>query len=48
MEGAPLVKVWDAKILDYEYFVLVKDGPSYADGSAMRILAEMTSSEGIA
>ena len=33
MEGTPLVQVWDAQILDYEYFALVKDGPGYADGS---------------
>ena len=28
MEGTPLVQVWDAQILDYEYFALVKDGPA--------------------
>jgi putative spermidine/putrescine transport system substrate-binding protein len=48
MEGTPLVQVWDAQILDYEYFALVKDGPGYADGSAMKVLAEMTSTEGLA
>ena len=48
MEGTPLVQVWDGQILDYEYFALVKDGPGYADGSAMKVLREMTSSEGLA
>ena len=48
MEGTPLVQVWDAQILDYEYFALVKDGPGYADGSALKVLAEMTSTEGLA
>ena len=43
MEGTPLVQVWDGQILDYEYFALVKDGPGYADGSAMKVLREMTS-----
>jgi len=45
MERTPLVQVWDAQILDYEYFALVKDGPGYADGSAMKVLTEMTSTE---
>ena len=45
MEGTPLVQVWDAQILDYEYFALVKDGPNYASGDAMKVLAEMTSTE---
>ena len=48
MEGTPLVQVWDAQILDYEYFALVKDGPNYASGDAMKVLAEMTSTEGLA
>jgi putative spermidine/putrescine transport system substrate-binding protein len=48
MEGTPLVQVWDGQILDYEYFALVKDGPGYADGSAMKVLREMTSTEGLA
>jgi putative spermidine/putrescine transport system substrate-binding protein len=48
MEGTPLVQVWDAQILDYEYFALVKDGPGYADGSALKVLAEMTSTEMLA
>jgi putative spermidine/putrescine transport system substrate-binding protein len=48
MEGTPLVQVWDAQILDYEYFALVKGGPGYADGSALKVLAEMTSTEGLA
>ena len=48
MEGTPLVQVWDAQILDYEYFALVKDGPNYASGDAMKVLREMTSTEGLA
>ena len=48
MEGTPLVQVWDAQILDYEYFALVKDGPNYASGDSMKVLAEMTSTEGLA
>ena len=48
MEGTPIVQVWDAQILDYEYFALVKDGPNYANGDAMRVLREMTSTEGLA
>ena len=48
MEGTPIVQVWDAQILDYEYFALVKGGPGYADGSALKVLAEMTSTEGLA
>src|SRR6056300_557866 len=48
MEGTPLVQVWDGQILDYEYFALVKDGPGYAEGSAMKVLREMTSTEGLA
>ena len=48
MEGTPLVQVWDAQILDYEYFALVKGGPGYDDGSALKVLAEMTSTEGLA
>ena len=48
MEGTPLVQVWDGQILDYEYFALVKDGPGYADGSAMKVLREMTSTEMLA
>ena len=47
MEGrSPIVQVWDAQILDYEYFALVKDGPNYANGKAMKVLREMTSTEG--
>jgi putative spermidine/putrescine transport system substrate-binding protein len=48
MEGTPLVQVWDGQILDYEYFVMVKGGPNDANGEAMKVLAEMTSSEGLA
>ncbi len=48
MEGTPLVQVWDAQILDYEYFVMVKGGPNDANGEAMKVLREMTSSEGLA
>ena len=45
-EGAPIVQVWDAQGLDYEYFVLVKGSPNEAD--AKKALAEMTSTEGLA
>ena len=48
MEKTPLVQVWDAQILDYEYFSMVKGGPGDADGSAMKVLREMTSTEGLA
>ena len=48
MEGTPITQVWDAQILDYEYFALVKNGPGFADGSAMKVLREMTTSEGLA
>ena len=45
-EGAPIVQVWDAQGLDYEYFALVKGSPNQAD--AMKALREMTSTEGLA
>ena len=45
-EGAPIVQVWDAQGLDYEYFALVKGGPNEAD--AKKALAEMTSTEMLA
>ena len=48
MEGTPLVQVWDAQILDYEYFAMVKGGPNDANGKAMQVLREMTSTEGLA
>ena len=48
MEGTPLVQVWDGQILDYEYFAMVKGGPNDANGNAMKVLREMTSSEGLA
>ena len=48
MENTPLVQVWDAQILDYEYFSMVKGGPGDADGSALKVLREMTSTEGLA
>ena len=48
MEGTPIVQVWDSQILDYEYFAMVKGGPGDADGSAMKVLREMTSTEGLA
>ena len=48
MEGTPLVQVWDAQILDYEYFAMVKGGPNDANGEAMKVLREMTSTEGLA
>ena len=46
MEGLPIKQVWDAQIIDYEFFVLVKDGPNYKNGKAMKILREMTSTAG--
>ena len=46
MEGTPITQVWDGQILDYEYFALVKGGPNQAD--AMKVLREMTSTEGLA
>ena len=39
---------WDGQILDYEYFAMVKGGPNDANGEAMKVLREMTSSEGLA
>jgi putative spermidine/putrescine transport system substrate-binding protein len=48
MEGTPLVQVWDAQILDYEYFAMVKGGPNDANGEALKVLREMTSSDGLA
>ena len=45
-EGAPIVQVWDAQGLDYEYFVLVKGHPNQAD--AMKALAMMTNTEMLA
>lgn len=47
-DGAPIKQVWDGQGLDYEYFALVKGGPNYANGKAMEVLREMTSSEGLA
>ncbi|MDC0396189.1 extracellular solute-binding protein [Candidatus Pelagibacter sp.] len=48
MEGTPIVQVWDSQILDYEYFAMVKGGPNDANGKAMKVLREMTSTEGLA
>ena len=45
-EGAPIVQVWDAQGLDYEYFALVKGGPDEAN--AKKALAMMTSTEMLA
>ena len=45
-EGAPLVQVWDAQGLDYEYFALVKGGPDEAN--AKKALAMMTNTEMLA
>jgi len=47
-EGSPIAQVWDAQILDYEYFSMVKGGPNHANGEAMKVLREMTSTEGLA
>jgi len=48
MEGTPIVQVWDSQILDYEYFAMVKGGPNDANGKALKVLREMTSTEGLA
>ena len=48
MEGTPITQVWDTQILDYEYFAMVKGGPNDANGKAMKVLREMTSTEGLA
>jgi len=45
-EGAPIKQVWDAQGLDYQYMSVVKGGPNEAD--AMKAIAEMTSTEGLA
>ncbi len=45
-EKSPMKMVWDAQILDYEYFALVNGGPNQAD--AMEALKYFTSSEGLA
>ena len=45
-EGAPLKQVWDAQGLDYQYMSVIKGGPNEAD--AMKAIAEMTSTEGLA
>jgi putative spermidine/putrescine transport system substrate-binding protein len=47
-EGSPIAQVWDGQILDYEYFAMVKGGPNDANGKAMKVLREMTSTEGLA
>jgi putative spermidine/putrescine transport system substrate-binding protein len=47
-EGSPIAQVWDGQILDYEYFALVKGGPNYDNGNAMKALREMTSPEMLA
>ena len=48
MDGAPLTQVWDGQGLDYQYMVMVKGGPNDANGKAMKVLREMTSTEGLA
>ena len=48
MSGAPLTQVWDGQGLDYQYMVMVKDGPNVASGDAMKVLKEMMSTEGLA
>ena len=45
-EGAPIKQAWDAQGLDYQYMSVVKGGPNEAD--AMKAIAEMTSTEGLA
>mgnify|MGYP001376179867 CR=1 FL=1 len=46
IQGLPIKQVWDAQIIDYEFFVLVKNGPNYKNGKALKILREMTSTAG--
>jgi len=46
MDGAPLAQVWDGQGLDYQYMVVVKDGPNPAD--TMKVIREMMSTEGLA
>ena len=46
IQGLPIQQVWDAQIIDYEFFVLVKNGPNYKNGKALKILREMTSTAG--
>ena len=46
IEGLPIKQMWDAQIIDYEFFVIVKDGPNDKNGKALKILKEMTSTEG--
>jgi len=48
MDGAPLTQVWDGQGLDYQYMVMVKNGPNVASGDAMKVLKEMMSTEGLA
>ena len=45
-EGSPLKMVWDAQLLDYEYFALVNGGPNQEE--AMKALQYFTSTEGLA
>ena len=48
IQGAPIKQVWDGQIIDYEFFALVKNGPNYKNGKALKILREMTSTAGAA
>jgi putative spermidine/putrescine transport system substrate-binding protein len=46
--GKPIKQVWDAQVIDYEFFAMVKNGPNDKNGKALKILREMTSAGGMA
>ena len=48
IEGKPIKQVWDAQVIDYEFFAMVKNGPNDKNGKALKILREMTSAGGMA
>ena len=47
-QNAPIKQVWDTQVIDYEYFAMVKNGPNYKNGKALKLLREMTSASGMA
>ena len=48
IKGKPIKQVWDAQVIDYEFFAMVKNGPNDKNGKALKILREMTSAGGMA
>jgi putative spermidine/putrescine transport system substrate-binding protein len=48
IEGKPIKQVWDAQVIDYEFFAMVKNGPNDKNGKALELLREMTSAGGMA